>query len=122
MNELAPRSSTSAVSRPASSVRRPTPCRLLEWKPVNDNVSLVGRCTVCFSGGWIVSGVPIFRRADGSLSPGTPSVPLLDANGLQLRDEHGKRAYAAIIKFESREARDRWDDAILTALRDGGVT
>lgn len=104
-----------------SSARRTTVCRLLEWKPISDNPSLVGRCTVCFSGGWIVSGIPIFRRGDGTLSAGTPSVPLLDPNGVQLRDETGKRRYSAIITFETREARSRWNDAILAALSEGGV-
>lgn len=110
-----------AVSRPVAPTRRPAGCRLTEWKPVDGNPALVGRCTVCFQGGWIVSAIPIFRRADNTLSAGTPSSPVLDPNGVQLRDENGKRRYSAIITFETKEARSRWNDAILAALSEGGV-
>jgi hypothetical protein len=97
-------------------------CRLVDWKPVDGNPSLAGRATIAFAGGWIVGSIPVFRRGDGSLSAGAPSMPLLDANGQHMRDEAGKKRYAAIITFTDRDARGRWERAVLGALRDGGIT
>ena len=95
--------------------------RLTDWRPVADNASLAGRATIAFSGGWIVAFIPIFRRADGGLSAGAPSMPILAADGTHQRDEHGKRRYAPVISFADRDARERWDQTVLGALRDGGI-
>jgi hypothetical protein len=104
------------------STRRTTGCRLVEWRPVENNSSLVGRCTISFPGGWVVSGIPIFRDRNGGLSAGTPSIPLLDASGTPLLDANSKRRYSAIVTFETKDARQRWNDAVLGALTFGGIT
>jgi hypothetical protein len=110
-------SGTIALSRPPERI-----ARMLEWKPATGNSSLLGKATIRFSGGWIVSGVPIFVRADGSLSAGTPDSPLIGPNGQQLVDDAGKRRYGRIIAFDGPEARRRWNDAVLAAVIDGGIT
>lgn len=96
-------------------------CRIAEWRPIDGNPTLAGRCTVTFGGGWTIAGVPIFRRADGTLSAGVPSIPLLGADGTHLRDDSGKKRYLPIVTFESDEARTRWRDAIADALADAGI-
>jgi len=95
--------------------------RLVEWRPVENNPSLVGRATVRFAGGWTVSSIPIFRRADGSLSARVPSSPIIGPDGTHLRGDDGKKKYAAIISFEGKEAKARWDSAVLAALHDAGI-
>jgi hypothetical protein len=95
-------------------------CRVIDWKPF-DTGGLIGKATITFAGGWTVAGIPIFRRADGSLSAGTPDAPLVDASGNQLRDAEGKRRYSKIISFENAAARDRWNRAVLAALADAGI-
>jgi hypothetical protein len=68
-----------------------------------------------------VHSIPIFRRADGDLSAGTPSVPLMGADGTHLRGADGKKRYVPIVTFENEDARSRWNAAILAALADGGI-
>ncbi len=107
-------------SLPVASTGEPV-CRVLEWKPTEGNPTLAGRVSVCFQGGWIVSGIPIFRRRDGSLGAGSPSAPIVGPDGVQLTDDAGKRRYAQVITFESDAAIRRWDAAICAALIKGGV-
>jgi hypothetical protein len=95
-------------------------CRLVQWSPVDNNPSLIGRATIAFAGGWIVSAIPIFRRGDGSLSAGVPSSAQLDADGhIKVRD--GKRQYVSVIFFETAEAKARWARMVLGALAEAGV-
>ena len=94
---------------------------LREWKPSTNPGSLAGKATVSFSGGWIVSNIPIFRRSDGSLSAGAPDMPLVGPDGTQLVGDDGKRRYAKVISFDTPAARTRWNDAIVHALHEAGV-
>jgi len=95
-------------------------CRLISWSPVDNSPSLIGRATIAFAGGWIIAGVPIFCRTDGSLSAGVPSTAQLDAEGrIKVRD--GKRQYTSCVSFESAEAKARWSRMVLAALTDAGV-
>jgi hypothetical protein len=95
--------------------------RLVEWRPVDANPSLVGRCTITFPGGWTVNSIPIFRRKDGTLSVGAPSTPVLASDGTHARDENGKKRYLPIITFENKEARQRWEAIVLAVLADAGI-
>jgi hypothetical protein len=89
------------IARPAD-----RPCRLVDWKPFESG-ALIGKASVAFPGGCIVSSIPIFRRQDGTLLAGGPDAPLADQTGTQLRDADGKHCYTKIIAFEDRTARDR---------------
>lgn len=105
------------VARPPRDER---PCRLIEWKPWPfDSASLIGNCAVSFSG-WVVHQVPVFRKADGSLSIGTPNAAQLEGDGrVKVRD--GKRQYSAVMTFETIDARERWRRMVLAALAAGGI-
>ena len=97
-------------------------CRLVEWKPwaYGNGSSLIGHATVSFAGGWTVHRIPVFRKGDGGLGVGTPSIPELDAEGrVKVRD--GKRVYASVISFDTGAARERWQQAVLSALNVGGI-
>jgi hypothetical protein len=97
--------------------------RLVEWKPsAGQSSALIGKATICFAGGWTISGIPVFQSADGSLSVGTPDAPLVDRDGVQLRDENGKRRYGKIISFATPDARKRWQRLALGALAAAGIT
>jgi len=95
-------------------------CKLIEWKPF-DSGALIGKATIAFQGGWIVSNVPIFRGRDGTLTAAGPDAPLVDSTGAQLRDADGKRRYTKIITFADRDARERWNRTVLAALADAGI-
>jgi hypothetical protein len=64
--------------------------------------NLIGHCVVAFGGGWVVHGIPVFRRADGSLSVGVPNA-------------------AQLLSFETTEARERWRRMVLGALAASGI-
>jgi hypothetical protein len=46
-----------------------------------------------------------------------PSRPQLGRDGLVVKDVNGKTRYVPLVEFASREARDRWSDAVIAALR-----
>jgi hypothetical protein len=109
---------------PALSEReaRPAPCRLASWTPWHQpNPSLVGHCDVVFAGGWRINGVPVFRRGDGSWSAGAPTSPQIDRDGRQRTDLAGKRLYSPLLQFETAQARERWQSAVLGALAAAGI-
>lgn len=114
--------STSRLGTPLTPVSRPErSCRLVSYQPwPAENSALCGHATVTFSG-WRVARIPVFRRREGGLSVGTPSAPEIDPDGVQRRDTAGKRQYWPVIQFDNREARERWQKAVLAALSEGGV-
>ena len=97
-------------------------CRLLEWKPWPfENPSLIGHCSIAFAGGWQVHRIPVFRKADGSLSVGTPDAADVDRDGRIKLKPDGKKSYGKVITFETTEARERWQRMIQAALAEAGV-
>jgi hypothetical protein len=108
--------------KPAPALRSDRACHLVEWKPWSQpNPSLLGHCAVAFTGGWVVHGIPVFRRGDGSLSVGVPNAAQLDSEG-RIKQRDGKRDYKSILTFETTEARERWARMVLGALASGGIT
>jgi hypothetical protein len=103
-------------------VRSERACRLVAWKPWPfPNNSLIGHCAVAFAGGWVVHDIPVFRRADDTLSVGVPNTAQLDGEGrIKLKD--GKRQYTSVLSFETAEGRARWKRLVLGALAAGGIT
>lgn len=45
------------------------------------------------------------------------SKPMLSKDGQALRDDNGKIRYSPVVSFESKQARDRFNVAVLAALR-----
>lgn len=86
---------------------------LLEWRPRTYSAGgrLAGHCTVVFSGGWIVSKIPVFRSPAGDLSIGVPSIPGTRPDGT--------RTYLPVISFANAAARGRWERTVLAALEAG---
>ena len=96
--------------------------RLIEWKPWPfENPSLIGHVTVSFAGGWEVREIPVFRRADGSLSVGAPEAAEIDRDGRVKLKADGKKSYRKLITFANNEARERWQRIVLSALAEGGI-
>ena len=60
----------------------------------------------------------MLHHRDGSWWLSFPSKPMLGADGTALRDERGKIRYSApLISFASRDARERFNQEVLDALR-----
>jgi DNA-binding cell septation regulator SpoVG len=84
------------------------------WKPVNRG-ALRGFATVGFPSGMTLHEVCVFAT-NGKFWASPPSKPMLDRDGRVMVDDAGKRRYAAIIEFVSKETRDRWSEAVVAAL------
>ena len=75
--------------------------------------------------GILQSGIPIrlgdLRRHNLNLSPrpwaSPPSKPMVDRNGVVLKDEAGKVKYSPIVELTSKEIRNRWSSAVIDAMR-----
>ena len=96
----------------------PRIARLVEWRPWNGSTSLIGHCTIAFSGGWEIREVPIFRTGDGGISAGAPSIPKLDRDRKVRIKPDGKHDYSA-LSFSNPEARERWQSAVVTVVDSG---
>jgi hypothetical protein len=96
-------------------------CRVQEWKPATGSGPLLGNVTVAFRNGMVIHNVPVFRAENGGISVGTPTAPLVDREGQQLRDENGKRKYGRVVSLATPEARARWQEAITAALFVAGI-
>jgi hypothetical protein len=60
----------------------------------------------------------MLRHRDGSWWLSFPAKPLLGADGTALRDERGKVRYGTpLMSFASQDARERFKQAVLDALR-----
>jgi hypothetical protein len=68
-----------------------------------------------------VHRVPIFRSDGGGLGAGVPNAAEIAAEGrVRLRPD-GKRAYSAVITYETRDARKRWQNSVVSALIAAGI-
>ena len=95
--------------------------RLVSWVPWSlPNAHLIGHAAVAFNSGWVINSIPIFKRGDGSLSAGSPSMPVVDAAGRQKVDAVGKKQYLAVITFEGA-GRELWSRTIIAALLAAGI-
>jgi hypothetical protein len=66
--------------------------------------------------------VPVFKRADGTISVSTPEAADVDREGRAKLKPDGKRSYTKIITFETASARERWQQSILAALAAAGIS
>jgi hypothetical protein len=82
---------------------------LIEYRPWPGDPWLIGYADVSFDG-IIVQRIPVYRRKDGSLNVGQPDT---------VREDGG---HATLITFADKAAKQRWRDAVLAALAQGGIT
>lgn len=94
------------------------PVKVREWKPV-DVGALVGWADIEFPSGMVVHEVGVFRNAEGQMFAMPPSKPKLGRDERPI-ERDGKKQYARLITFTSREIGTQWSDVVLRALRDAG--
>jgi hypothetical protein len=89
---------------------------ILEWREVRKN-SLLGFVRAQMPSGMILSEISI-NLTSGRYWAGAPSKPMVDREGVALRDDAGKIRYSPpLITFTSKELRNTWSDAIIAAMR-----
>ena len=79
--------------------------------------SLRGFCSkVLLPSGMVLHDVAIYQDGQAAwASP--PSKPMLDRNGVAMKDADGKIRYAPVVSFASRQACDEFSHAVIAALR-----
>lgn len=93
--------------------RAPLP-RILEWRPLEKN-SLRGFCKVQFPSGLVIAEIGI-HVAGSKAWASPPSRPMLDRDGVALRDADGKIRYSPTITFFNHGTRTSWSRQIIAAL------
>ena len=92
------------------------PIVISDWRP-RQSGTLRGFFTTNLASGLVLRELMLHER-DGKWWIGFPSKPMVGADGVALRDERGKIRYGApLIEFASRQARDRFCEQVLAALR-----
>ena len=79
--------------------------------------ALRGFGTVETPSGLVFHDVAIFCSPNGEWSASPPAKPLMGSAG-PLRDKMGKVRYTPVISFASKQHRDRWSTAVISALKD----
>ena len=90
------------------------PVTLLEWKPLIRN-TLRGFAKVRVGRALIFNDVPV-NISQGRRWASLPSKPLIDREGVALRDLSGKVRYSPIAEWADREMRDAFSEAVCTAV------
>ena len=85
------------------------------WRPLRKG-SLIGFVSVSMPSGITIHEISILET-NGRFWASPPSKPMIDRNGVVMIDDNGKRRFAPIVEFTTREIRSRWSDAVVEALR-----
>jgi hypothetical protein len=90
--------------------------KIRDWLPLRKN-TLRGFAKVEQPSGVIMADVTILVGERGPwASP--PSKPMIDRDGVVMKDQRGKVRYVPLIEFASKEIRDRWSAAVIAAMRE----
>ena len=92
-----------------------SPIHIRDWRPLRKG-SLVGFVKVELPSGMILNDVTVLSGDRGAwASP--PSKPMIDRDGIAMKDANGKLKYSPVIEFASKEVRERFSNAVVEALR-----
>jgi hypothetical protein len=94
----------------------PPAITIADWKP-RESGTLRGFFSASLPSGLELHELMLHER-DGSWWISFPAKPMLGPDGAALRDERGKVRYgAALIEFTTAQARNRFVEQVLVALR-----
>ena len=92
-----------------------TAVHVRNWRPMRKG-SLLGFARVELPSGMILHDVTVLTGERGPwASP--PSKPMIDRDGVAMKDVNGKARYTPLIEFTSKGIRERFSDAVIAALR-----
>jgi len=86
-----------------------------EFTPIIRN-TLRGFAKVALPSGMILSDVSV-HVANGTAWASPASKPVLDRDGVAMRDSGGKIRYVPVVSFARRDLRDRFSNGVIEALR-----
>jgi hypothetical protein len=84
---------------------------------VMERNTLRGFARVRMPSGVIFHDVAIHRK-DGATWASPASKPMLGRDGTQMRGRDGKALWSPIVSFTTKDVRDRFSEAVITALRE----
>lgn len=93
----------------------PAAITIEEFTPVIKN-TLRGFAKIALPSGMILSDVSV-HVANGTAWASPASKPVLDRDGMAMRDVSGKIRYVPVVSFARRELRDRFSAEVVAALR-----
>jgi hypothetical protein len=92
------------------------PIVIADWKAWESG-TLRGFFTAHLASGLVLHELMLHER-DGKWWIGFPSKPMLRTEGSVLRDDSGRVRYSPpLVTFTNRQAKDRFTDQVITALR-----
>jgi hypothetical protein len=95
--------------------QRPRTIALVAWRPLVKG-AMRGFATVALPIGVEIGECPILV-SNGKAWASLPSKPILDRDGKQKIGPEGKLAFAATLKWRSRELSDRFSQVVVAAVR-----
>lgn len=96
-----------------------TAIKVLRWHPLpNSGGPMLGYMDLELPSGLVINGCKLMLAPGGVRWIAPPSVRRVDKDGQSLIGEDGKPRYDQIVDFRDRQARDRFRDLALAALRD----
>src|SRR4051812_18060387 len=112
-NSITPRDGASLeLHTPAAS---PPGLAIIDWRPLARN-SLLGFVAVRLKNGLTIRDITVLRTGE-KLWCGLPSKPIVGADGVAHKDAKGKTKYSPILEWPNRATSDRFNEAVITALR-----
>jgi len=88
---------------------------IVDFKPV-ERGTLRGFATIEMRSGIVMVDVAI-GCSEGTWWAAPPGKPLIDRDGVVLKNPNGKVRYAAVIDFRDTATRRRWSQQVIEALR-----
>ena len=92
----------------------PMPVSLVEWKKLPRN-SLRGFASVRLGASLIIKDITV-HSSGGKRWAGLPGKPLIQADGTAKRGPNGKPVYVPMLEWVSKEAADRFSEAVISAV------
>jgi hypothetical protein len=93
----------------------PLPVTLLSWRPMVKN-SLLGFACVRLGKSLVIRDVAVMS-SHGKYWASLPSKPMIDRDGVAMRDAAGRQRYSAFLEWTDRDASDRFSAAVIAAVR-----
>jgi hypothetical protein len=85
-----------------------------EWQPLHRN-TLRGFLTATMPSGVVLHEVAI-HVSENKPWASPPSKPMIDRDGVALKNPAGKMRYSPVVSFTDKITRDRWSAAVIAAL------